>query len=143
MSPFRSVADDDGIDLLVYDKRSGAAIPVQVKSRTNSLKKRITGERGNIVHFEIRASALREYELAHVIAVLLSPDLASIRCVWFIPMKDIVTNARRGAEKWVIRANLAASSQDKFSCYRCGPESGLAQRIIQIFEMEKLFRYRI
>lgn len=134
LSPFRSVADDDGIDLLVYDKKSGAAIPVQVKSRTNPLKKKGTGERGNIVHFEIRASALREYELAHVIAVLLSPDLSSIRCAWFVPMNDVVAKAHRGKEKFVIRASHAESSKDKFSAYRCGPESTLAHRVLAALE---------
>jgi hypothetical protein len=134
LSPFRSVADDDGIDLLVYDKQSGAALPVQVKSRTNALKNKRTGERGNIVHFEIRASALREYELAHVIAVLLSPDLASIRCAWFIPMRDIVKKARRGKDKYIIRASHGASSRDKFTTYRCGPESTLAQGVVEALE---------
>jgi hypothetical protein len=134
LSPFRSVADDDGIDLLVYDKRSGTAIPVQVKSRTNALMNKRTGERGNIVNFEIRAAALREYELAHVIAVLLSPDLASIRCAWFVPMRDVVKKARRGKAKYVIRASHAPASKDKFSTYRCDPESTLAQRVVLALE---------
>lgn len=34
LSPFSPVADDDGIDLLIYDKESGRALPAQVKSRT-------------------------------------------------------------------------------------------------------------
>ena len=33
LSPFQPVADDDGIDLLIYDKKTGKALPIQVKSR--------------------------------------------------------------------------------------------------------------
>jgi hypothetical protein len=134
LSPFRSVADDDGIDLLIYDKRTGNAVPVQVKSRTGALKKRGSQERGNLVHFEVRASALREYDLAHVIAVLLSEDLTSIRCAWFIPMKDIATKARKGNEKFVVRANQASFSKDRFSSYRCTEESSLAHRVLKALE---------
>ena len=74
LSPFSPVADDDGIDLLVYDKRSGRAIPVQVKSRTVALKKRGSQERGNVVHFEVRAATYRKERFAYLIAVLLSGD---------------------------------------------------------------------
>lgn len=130
LSPFWSIADDDGIDLLVYDKDSGRAIPVQVKSRTNTLKKRGSQERGNVVHFEIRSKALREFQNAHVITVLLTPDLSSIKCAWFMPMKAVVKSARHGKEKFVIRANYLESSKDKFSPYRCGPGKDLAQRVI-------------
>ena len=32
--PFRPVADDYGIDLLLYDKVTGRVLPLQVKART-------------------------------------------------------------------------------------------------------------
>jgi hypothetical protein len=37
LSPFNPVADDGGIDLLIYDKDTGNAIPLQVKSRTKTM----------------------------------------------------------------------------------------------------------
>lgn len=131
LAPFLSVADDDGIDLLVYDKRTGSAVPIQVKSRTAPLKRSGSAEPGKVVHFEVRAAALREYELAHVVAVLLSPDLDSIRCAWFIPMRDIRGNARASADKFVIRASFAPTSKDRFSPYRCDADAGLAQRVLK------------
>lgn len=39
LAPFRPVADDYGIDLLVYDKATGRSLPLQVKARTKTLKK--------------------------------------------------------------------------------------------------------
>ncbi len=35
-SPFLPFADDDGIDLIVYDKVTGISLPVQVKARTSA-----------------------------------------------------------------------------------------------------------
>ncbi len=131
LSPFYSVADDDGIDLLVYEKRSGRAVPVQVKSRTSALKKPGSQARGNLVHFEVRESALREYDLAHLVAVLLTDDLATIRCAWFIPMKDVATKARKGKSKFVVRASVADSSNDRFKMYRCAAGNGLADKVIE------------
>lgn len=32
-SPFLPFADDDGIDLIIYDKATGVSMPVQVKAR--------------------------------------------------------------------------------------------------------------
>ena len=78
LSPFSPVADDDGIDLLVYDKESGASIPVQIKSRTVTLKKRDSHERGNAVHFEIRSATFKSDRFAYLVAVLLTEDGAGI-----------------------------------------------------------------
>lgn len=49
LSPFWPVADDDGIDLLIYDKESGRALPAQVKSRTVALKRRGSAKSGEVV----------------------------------------------------------------------------------------------
>lgn len=59
LSPFSPVADDDGIDLLIYDKLTGRALPAQVKSRTVALKRRGKEDRGNTVHFEVRKATFR------------------------------------------------------------------------------------
>jgi hypothetical protein len=134
LSPFYSIADDDGIDLLVYDKQSGRAVPVQVKTRTTALKKAGTQDRGNQVYFEVRKSALREYDLAHLVAVLLSEDLATIRCAWFIPMKDVAAKARKGKDKFVVVASMAEASKDRFTSYRCASGAGLAARVIAALE---------
>jgi hypothetical protein len=39
LSEFQRVADDDGIDLLIYEKRSGRALPPQVKCRTVAINR--------------------------------------------------------------------------------------------------------
>ena len=50
LSPFDPFADDDGIDLLVYDKKIGNAVPVQVKTRVQATKRNPT------VQFQVRCA---------------------------------------------------------------------------------------
>lgn len=134
LSPFYSIADDDGIDLLIYDKETGVAIPIQVKSRTTTLNKPGTTKPGNGVHFEVRTAALREFDDAHLVAVLLSGDMSDIRRSWLIPMQILPSVARVTEEKLVIRPNSANTSLDKFSPFRCDTTHGLVFRLIQAAE---------
>ena len=64
LSPFRAVADDGGIDLLIYDKETGKALPLQIKSRTKTLRCNPKN-----VHFEIRLATFNENQDAYVLAV--------------------------------------------------------------------------
>jgi hypothetical protein len=134
LSPFYSIADDDGIDLLIYDKKTGVAIPVQVKSRTSTPNKPGTTKPGNGVHFEVRTAALREFDDAHLVAVLLNGDMNDIRCSWLIPMQVLQSVARVTEEKLVIRPNSAKSSLDKFTPFRCDTVRSLSFRLIKAAE---------
>lgn len=134
LSPFYSIADDDGIDLLIYDKETGVAIPIQVKSRTTTLNKPGTAKPGNGVHFEVRTAALREFDDAHLVAVLMNGDMNDIRRSWLIPMQVLPTIARVTKERLVIRPNSANTSLDKFSPFRCDTTHGLALRLIKAAE---------
>jgi hypothetical protein len=137
LSPFLPVADDDGIDLLIYDKETGHAIPIQVKSRTVTLKRRGSDGRGNTVHFEVRAATLKTDEFAYFVGVLLMPDMSSIQRIWFIPMKQLPAIARRGRTKFVIRANRSTTSKDKFTAYRCENAAEFTRRVLTLFSSRK------
>ena len=119
LSTFRADADDDGIDLLLYDKDSGKAIPAQVKSRTVTLKNRRSGERGDICHFELRIKTYRADRFAAAILVKTTDHGYSIECSWVVPMTEFGSIARRGRTKYVIRASRSSSSRDRFTRYRC------------------------
>lgn len=134
LSPFSPVADDDGIDLLAYDKESGAAAPIQIKSRTLALKKRGSQDRGNVVHFEVRAATFRVDRFAYLIAVLLSGDASGIERAWLVPMRELPEIAARRAKKYVVRASKSLSSNDRFSPYRCTDASELTARLIRLLE---------
>jgi hypothetical protein len=86
-SPFSPLADDEGIDLLIYDKKTGKALPIQIKSRTGGIIKK--GKESNTIHFEIRTVSLKNKKYAYFLAVLLTKDIRSVERAWLIPMKDI------------------------------------------------------
>lgn len=131
LSPFLPQADDDGIDLLIYDKQTGKALPVQVKSRTVTLKKRGSGERGSVVHFEIRAATYRADRFAAAILVLTAESGYSIDCAWVVPMREIPEIARSNGKKYIIRASKNPRSSDKFTPYRCHSNAELHQRVLE------------
>lgn len=132
LSPFWPVADDDGIDLLIYDKVSGRALPAQIKSRTVALKRRRSEERGNVVHFEVRAATFRSDRYACVILVLLSEDGAGIERAWVIPMLDLAQYAAARETKYVVRASKAIDSADRFSQFQCKDASALVERVLEL-----------
>jgi len=114
LSPFAPVADDDGIDMLVYDKITGKAVPLQIKSRTKTIKKS-----PKVVHFEVRKATLKQDKRGYVLAVLLSEDIKSVRRAWLIPMGDIPRLAKETATKYVLRPSKDMASRDKYTGHRC------------------------
>lgn len=136
LSPFWAIADDDGIDLLVYDKKTGRALPIQVKSRTKALKKRGTEDRGSVVHFEVRDKTIKSDDFAHLVAILLSDDLAHCECAWFLPLKEVIRIGARKTGKYVIRPSRSVGSRDKFVPYRCLTSVDLVKAIIRYFDSD-------
>lgn len=114
IAPFRPFADDEGIDILAYDKKTGNALPIQVKARTVTLFKPGTKERGNLAHFEVRKVVLSRNKRSLLVAVLLTEDLQQIRHVWLIPMKKLNSLANERTSKWVIRPSIAAKGADRY-----------------------------
>jgi hypothetical protein len=137
LSPFSPMADDDGLDILIYDKQTGKAIPAQIKSRTDTLKKRGSDTRGNIVHFEIRRATLKDDDYTYFVGVLLKRDLSGIECSWIIPMKEVMRLGSIQPSKVVIRASKAKGSKDKYTIFRCDTTLDLAKQAERIFNRMK------
>ena len=111
LSPFKPVADDTGIDLLVYDKETGKAWPLQVKTRTKTLK-----GSPNITHFEVRKATFDASLDGAVLAVLFDPEKSDlvVKRAWLIPMREFSDVASQRATKHVIRPSKKMDSKDKF-----------------------------
>jgi hypothetical protein len=133
-APFRPVADDDGIDLLLYDKNSGRVVPLQVKARTRTLKKPRSSERGNVVHFQVRRQAIRHFGMARLLAILLREDATSIDAAWLIPMGQLATLARQSRDNLVIRPSISARSKDKCRPYYLASIDALVSKLTREFE---------
>jgi hypothetical protein len=132
LSSFQPVADDDGIDVLFYDKITGKALPVQIKARTNTINKRGKQERGNTVHFEVRKASVKEARKVMLLCVLLNKNLASTERAWLIPLSKIHEVASNKATKYVIRANKQLNTNDKYKRFQCENVEEVAKRLIKI-----------
>lgn len=134
LSPFQPVADDDGLDVLFYDKQTGNAVAIQLKCRTKTTRKRGVEERGNIVHFEVRGATFNQARQAYLVAALCNEGLTEFLASWLIPMSELPEVARKASTKLVIRPSKAMNSLDRFAPYRCHTADELASRIIRICE---------
>jgi hypothetical protein len=132
--PFRPVADDYGIDLLLYDKITGRALPLQVKARTRTLKKKSGTERGNIVHFGVRKVALRDKGQTRLLAVLLDEGMTTIRALWLMPLPEVERIGSERNDVFVIRPSQSATSGDKFRPYYLPSAFALVEQLFKEFE---------
>ncbi|MEM6683802.1 MAG: hypothetical protein AAF607_16325 [Pseudomonadota bacterium] len=123
LSPYLPIADDDGIDLLVYDKLSKTSFPVQVKSRSKPDK----AARGT-VQFDVRRATFSEdgYLLA-----LLFGDGASVARSWLVPMHELPSVAGVRKDKFVLTPSPKETSNDRYSPYRCADLEEATQRLLE------------
>ena len=136
LSPFHPVADDDGIDVLIYDKSTGKAAPLQIKARTNTINKPGKQERGNTVHFEVRKATLKEERKAMLLCVLLNENLRKTERAWLVPLSELPNVASDRDAKYVIRANKQITTKDKYKAFQCKSVREVAERLIKHFESE-------
>jgi hypothetical protein len=87
LSPFQPLADDDGLDVLFFDKVTGSSVAIQLKCRTVSIRKRNSEARGNVVHFQVRQATFKEARQAYLVAALFNEDMSQFVATWFIPME--------------------------------------------------------
>ena len=123
-SPFLPFADDDGIDLIVYDKVTGISLPMQVKARTSAK----LGKSDTIV-FDIRRKTFSEHEHSFLLAILLDMAGGQIRRAWLIPMAELSDVARVKPEKLSITPSAKEGSRDRYTPYRCTDMTAVAQRL--------------
>ncbi len=129
LSPFQPLADDDGIDLLIYDKQTGHSVPLQVKTRTGTVKRH-----PNIVHFQVRRVTFDLRVVGFVLGVLLDSEGTSVLRAWLIPMKDLPKLAGTNEKRLVIRPSMKLDSKDKFMKYRYEGIAGVARRLCEHFD---------
>jgi hypothetical protein len=128
LSPFQPVADDDGLDVLFFDKQTGNSVAIQLKCRTK------TDGRGNTAQFDVREATYKEDRHAFVVAALLNENMTEFVCSWFIPMKEVKRKGNKKTKKYVIRPSKAEGSEDRYKDFRCTNADELAQCIIEVCE---------
>lgn len=123
-SPFLPFADDDGIDLIIYDKVTGISLPVQVKARTSAK----LGKSDTIL-FDVRRKTFSNHEGAFLLAILLDMAGGFIQCAWLIPMSELGSVARVGDKKLSITPSSKKGSKDRYTPYRCSNMTEVAERM--------------
>lgn len=133
-SPFSPVADDDGLDVLFFDKVSGNSVAIQLKCRTTTIRKKNSPDRGNTVHFQVRQATFNEARQAFLVGALLNEELTDFVCSWFIPMKTLPQLAKDISSKYVIRPSKSESSADKYTPFRCMTTAVLVHKMLAVCE---------
>lgn len=126
--PCRPVADD-GVDLLAYDKRTGASVPLQIKCRTNTRKRR-----PQLVHFNIGKLVAGRHVHGFMLAMLLKDDVETVECAWLIPMRDLPRIANRTSDTYALRPSINPKSNDKYKKYRCRTIKEVVARLEKMFD---------
>ena len=125
LSPFHPLADDDGLDVLFFDKNTGNSVAIQLKCRT------ATDGKGNTAQFDVRKATFKEERRAFLVAALFNKEMTDFLCTWFIPIKEIKQVGNEKSDKYVITPSKAEGSADKYKEFRCGSVDELAQCIIK------------
>lgn len=124
LSVYRPIADDDGIDLLVVDKRSGTVRFVQVKTWRAT-------ERGapKTVQFDTRLATFGEARDGFLLAAIIDPQTGAIWRNWLIPFARLrsVANERNGI--LAIAPSPSLSSNDRYTPWRLSTLAETALRL--------------
>jgi hypothetical protein len=123
LSPYKPLADDDGLDLLLVDKHSRSIVQLQVKCRT-----KVDDVQAQTVQFDVRLATFAEGDKRHVLCVLL--DKSTLRKAWLIPVARLRSIAKQSPGKLVIVASAKEESHDRFHDYRHDSFESLAQAIL-------------
>jgi hypothetical protein len=125
LSPFRSIADDDGTDLLVVDKFSGQLSMIQVKCRFRS-----RAEGTKYEQFDVRLKTFRDVAHNWLLAVLIDPTDGALWCSWLFPATALSALAMRKSDKLVITPSPVSGSADRYVPWRSDTVSALTQKLM-------------
>ena len=123
LSFFKTIADDDGMDLLLFDKVTRRAIPLQIKTR-----RAFDDERAQTVQFDVRLKTYAAEGEGYILYVKL--DGVGIGTLWLVPTKDLPSVARRSSKDFTIVPSAKPTSKDRLSPYRTTSMQDVAARII-------------
>ncbi len=137
LSPFQPIADDDGVDILIYDKKTGKAIPLQIKARTNTIRKRGKQERSNTVRFTVRKFSCKDPRQTMLLCVLLAQNLRSTERAWLLPLSKLPKISNVKESTYAISPNKNLSSNDKYTPFQCKDIKEVAKRLTDQFKKLK------
>jgi len=138
LSPFQPAADDDGIDLLIFDKKTRNAVPVQVKTRLAT-----TAGKSETFQFDVRQATFTDNENSFLLAIILDLERVNIVRAWLIPMSELKSVARSNSKILSITPSAKGTSNDRYTLYRQIDMGGVANELMRFFDSSAENRGRI
>lgn len=123
LCPYKPIADDDGIDLLLVDKQTRAIVELQVKCRS-----KVDDAKAETVQFDVQRNTFTGTVTGYVLALLL--DGASVRKAWLIPQFELGCVAKALPGKLVIVASAKEHAKDRFRRFRHDDFDAMASVIL-------------
>jgi hypothetical protein len=130
LSPFKPIADDDGMDILLFDKQTRAPIPLQIKCRRN-----FDDPQAQTLQFDVRLKTFTKEGEGYLLCLKLAG--AAVETLWLIPAKDLPTIARQTPTHLVIVPSAKPSSKDRFSSYRLSNFGDVSAKILAQIAAQK------
>jgi hypothetical protein len=127
LTPFLPMADDDGIDLLIFDKKTRATLPIQIKSRTA-----IDGSTRGTVQFDVRRKTMSDD--TYLLALLFDWQAGVVRRAWLLAMSQLEKVSVRSANKFSIRPSPKDTSRDRYTPYRYNGLPSVSVELMGIFD---------
>ena len=125
LSPFLPLADDDGVDLILLDKVTAAALTIQVKCRTG-----VDNEKAQTVEFNVRLATFAARADAYMLGLLLDEAGRGIRSAWLVPNTELEHVSNRKRDKLVLTPSAKSTSNDRYAPYRCGGLAQVCERLL-------------
>lgn len=127
LSPFEPLSDDHGVDLVVWDKVTGAALPVQVKSWFLQADKQV-----RTVQFDVQKTTHSEGQVGAVVCVVIDPETLAIVVSWVIPLRDISDVGTNRPNKFALAPSRVEDSNDKYTRYRNHTLAGMGESVMDL-----------
>ena len=131
LSPFEPMSDDHGIDLIVLDKETGRALPIQVKSWLLDSSREL-----RTVQFDVQKSTFGEGKPGALICVVMDPDTLGILIAWLIPSAEIPSIATDRPTKYVLAPSRLEGSRDKYVPHRHSEITSLAEAVSRLMSAD-------
>lgn len=133
LSPYKPVADDGGIDVLVFDRKTRRTLLLQVKSRTRT--EALTVKKRN-PRFQIRIPTFEVGNDFYIAAILLDADLQTPEALWLIPsavaqQQGIPSGKTKDgtATRLALPCNPSPTSKDCWSRYKSHAVEDFVNRV--------------
>ena len=101
------------MDLLLFDKVTRNAIPLQIKSRRT-----YDDARAKTVQFDVRLKTFAGEGEGYLLCVKL--DGAAIEMLWLIPAAELSRVARKSSSHLIVMPSAKPASRDRLTPYRAG-----------------------